>query len=146
MVEYTCSGYKETMSNRAFIQFKHEKDKELYFMLHPILQKILASMALYCHTHSMPFVITSTVSTLEEDQRINRVSSTHREARAADISVRGWDAFESADFVKLFNKEYGKYGAISKATGKSKLVYMHVGTAPHLHIQIHKKYKVDMSH
>ena len=92
------------VKKKQFIQFKYEEDKELYFMLHPVLQKILAAMALYCHSHSMPFVITDTISTVKEDERLNRVSSTHREGRAVDVSVKGWDAFYTNEFIQKFSK------------------------------------------
>lgn len=111
-------------------------------MLHPLALAILGHMSHYCLDNELPFVVTDTVSTLKEDQSINRGHATHRQGRAFDISVKGWDELDIRGFVEFFNEQWKSVAAISSETGEPTLVIDHVGTARHLHVQINARFKL----
>ena len=91
----------------------------------------------------MPCVVTDAVTTIEEDQALKRVSSTHREARAFDISSRGWSDLQKNAFMQEFSHKYAGLGALSAKDGQPKLVYLHdAGTGEHFHFQVARKYAV----
>ena len=139
---FTSGDFHNSLDNK--MKFKHKKDYKLFFSIHPILIMILGDMASYCLERNLPFVITSTRSTLKEDNKIKRRSSTHRTGRAADISVNGWDAFQIQDFAIYFNEKYEEYAALSSKTNEPQLVVFHVGTAPHIHVQVGWKYTYNL--
>lgn len=120
--------------------FKYKKDQERIFHCHPILLMILFDMKSYFDKHNFRFEITSTVSTLEEDKKLGRVSSTHRSGRAVDLSIRELDVYQVNTIRREFNAKYAQFAAISPHTGKPNLVVVHTGTAPHIHLQIHSRY------
>lgn len=119
--------------------FKHYIDEARLLYLHPLVISIMFDMKFYCDENKIPFIITSTVSTVDEDQEINRRSSTHRTGRAFDASLKGWSEKELIDFKKHFNNKYKHVAAVDKK-GRPKFIVDHVGTARHLHIQIHSRY------
>lgn len=116
--------------------------------MHPIMSLILIDMYWYCMARNMDFLVTDTVSTIEEDLEINRRHSTHREGRAFDISVRGdgWGKKNRKEFCNHFNHKYRDHAAISSSTLKPTLCVDHVGTAPHIHVQASRQYalKIDV--
>jgi hypothetical protein len=124
------------------MKFKHEKDHMLFFTIALELQILAYDMALYARDHlGVPFVITSTRSSIETDKAIGRVSSSHREGRALDLSIRGWDSTAIKDFVNHFNKKHEDIAAISGKTLKPVLcVYGDERHIDHIHIQVHKKF------
>ncbi len=124
--------------------FKTNKVKERSVYLNPFASYLILKMHLYCLNAELPFMVTDTVSTIEEDKRIGRKHSTHREGRAFDLSVKGWDADQILDFCNHFNEEYKEEAAISSKTLKPTLCVYHVGTAPHIHVQLARKYGIDM--
>lgn len=116
--------------------FKHKKDIERVLYLHPIALIILFDMHSYCLKRSLPFVVTATVTTQEEDEQLNRQSSTHREGRAFDLSIQGWTTDEIDDFMLHFQKKYDEFAA-KKINGEKVLIPpINHGTAPHFHVQI----------
>tara|TARA_Y100001963_G_scaffold17759_1_gene21914 strand:- start:10893 stop:11309 length:417 start_codon:yes stop_codon:yes gene_type:complete len=121
--------------------FKHKKDFDRYLNLHPVAFMLLAQMRLYCFEQSIPFKVTSTVSTKKEDESLDRVSSTHREGRAFDLSLRNWSEYEVINFKNKFEERYGHFGAIN-SNGEKRLIVDHTGTARHLHIQIDRSYTI----
>jgi len=99
---------------------------------------IVAAMSGYAQKNKLPMVITSGISSYAEDSYYKRVSRTHREGRAMDISVKGWQQLDIDKFVKFWNgHEHNKYyGAISSTTKQPNLVVYHdVGFGKHLHVQ-----------
>ena len=121
--------------------FKIKKDLNRFLNLHPVAFMLLAQMRLYCHDNGLRFRVTSTVSTKKEDQDLNRVSSTHREGRAFDLSIRDWSEYELNNFIGEFELRYGHFGAVSRG-GERRLIVDHTGSARHLHIQIDRGYTV----
>ena len=127
------------------IKFKHEEDKEMFTLLHPLLVMIFADMAYYAQSrHNIDLVVTDTISTLEEDKALNRVSSSHRRKIALDIRTANIDAFIVSDIIEYINKksEYNKYKYVS-LSGVRRLAYYHVGSAEHIHLAIHSQFGID---
>jgi hypothetical protein len=124
------------------LKFKEEKDKMLFSMLNPILIMIYADLYLYAkEKYNVELVITDTISTLEKDKELGRVSASHREARAIDIRTKDIDAFTVNDLVNYINTRlaYKKYHYMSKS-GVKRLAYYHTHRGEHIHLAIHKKY------
>ena len=125
------------------IKFKHEKDKMLFSSLHPILIMIYADLNWYAKFRcNIDLVVTATVSTLEEDKKLGRKSSSHREFRALDARTNGIDPFIVAELVEYINnkKEYLRYHYLSSG-GRKRLAYWHNnGNGDHLHLAIHSQF------
>lgn len=127
--------------------FKTDKIWKRSLYLHPIALMILWDMWGYCFERNLEFLVTDTVSTLEEDAEISRVSSTHRTARAFDLRNKSWSLQEIWDFERHFNDKYkDKYGAVDKYGKKHLIVSIAHGTGPHFHVQIHSKYKLNIDY
>lgn len=118
--------------------FKSLKAYERSFHLHPKLIEIMQDMQVWCDEHEMPFVVTETVSTQEEDDRLKRVSKTHLEGRAFDISAKGWGDQVVDIFCDFFDEKYKDVAAL-KQDGLPLLVVFHdAGTGEHFHVQIRR--------
>ena len=100
-------------------------------------------MNMWCNENKIPFKVTSTVTTIDEDRRLGRTSITHRTARAFDLSVRGWDHLEIRDFMNYFSRKYHSYAAVNTSGEPALIVYHNSGHGDHFHIQIHSRYKKD---
>jgi len=121
--------------------FKEEQIRQRSLRLHPIAMMILCDMLFWAKTNDCPFVVTDTVSTEAEDLELKRVSSTHRDARAFDISLREWDATLKQRFITHFRLKYDIYSAMGK-DGKNRLIVEHdAGTGNHLHVQLSTAFK-----
>ena len=126
------------------IKFKNEKDIKLFHCLHPALILIFADLNNYAfEKYGINLTVTQTISTIEEDIALNRVSNSHLECRAIDIRTKDIDAFIISDLVQYINGklEYQKYRYMSNG-GKSRLAYFHVGNEEHIHLAIHSKFKI----
>lgn len=101
-------------------------------------------MADWAKGHWLPFEVTSTVSTMEEDGCLSRVSSTHRTGRAFDLSIHGWLEPAIEEFSKVFNAKYLHVAAIGNQSGESELLVRHNnGNGVHIHCQIAKVFAVE---
>ena len=132
------------------ILFKHKKDAVLFPALHPILIMIVSDLWWYTYEkHGVELVITQTITTMEEDLKLNRVSSSHRESRAIDISVRDQnfniiDDFIIDDITHYINtrEDYSEYKYLSNS-GKKRLAYYHDNSnGAHIHLAIHSKFNI----
>lgn len=124
------------------INFKFEKDdKPMFFELHFLLAMVLIDMAAWCEKREIPFVITDTVSTLEEDELLGRVSASHREYRAIDLRSWTFTDYQRRAFIKHFNNKYKDIASISSRDLKPRLVVWH-GDPKHFHIAINAKYAI----
>jgi hypothetical protein len=107
---------------------------------HPVLMYVLSGFVIWATSEKIPVIITDSVSSLAEDQKLKRVSKTHREGRAVDISTRGWNAKQIQMSIDFLNSAYIHFAALD-IMGKPRLVVHHdSGSGPHLHIQINKAY------
>jgi len=125
---------------------KTKKIHKRSLYMHPIMSLILIDMYWFCMSKNMNFTVTDTVSTIEEDAKINRRHATHREGRAFDLSVKGWGKKFRKEFCEHFNKKYYNEAAISSSSLQRILCVDHVGTAAHIHVQVDRKYalKIDL--
>ena len=126
------------------MKFKSKKDKSKFFCLHPAIIMIFADLYNYTfEKHGVELVVTQTVSTPLMDKMLKRVSSAHRECRAIDVRTKDLDVYVLQDIMNYINdkEEYKQYHYVSKS-GQKRLAYYHIGTAEHLHIAIHSKYKL----
>lgn len=120
------------------LTFKTEKIKERFEEVTPLLKNMAYVMNAWAIERNLPFIITEAKTTKEEDAALNRVSGTHRDGRAIDVSVHGWSKDNISDFENEFNKSFKDIGAILK-NGYSKLVVYHNnGNGNHLHIQVRR--------
>jgi len=103
-------------------------------MIHENLMILLTAFIMWCHQHGKPAVVTSMIS----DKVYGRVSRTHAEGRAFDISVKGWSPKEIEKFVNYFNRTFKEIAAISKSDLKPRAAVYHQveGNAPHIHLQV----------
>lgn len=118
------------------VKFKDGQTASEFDQIKPELRAILNDMGRYCDLAGNRFVITDLLSSVADDARLGRVSTSHLEGRACDVSVIGWSEKFIKQFIEFFTDKYGHLGAVSKSDGKQKLIVDHVGTARHLHIQI----------
>ena len=122
------------------IEFKYSKDINLLYKVHPILLLIVADSSLFFFNYKKRFIITDSLSTTEDDMRLGRVSSSHREGRAVDVRINNLDP----DFVKewqaYMDSRYLSFAAVN-SKGFRKLIVLHgEGDNYHAHIQIHSSY------
>jgi hypothetical protein len=122
------------------IVFKNEKDKRNITLIFQPLQAIAIEMDSWLRSnYKIDLCITATLSTLAEDQALNRVSSSHREGRAFDVAIRTWSPTVLRSFIEFFNAKYSDLGAVSKTDGIRRfIVHKNHGTGPHLHVQVGK--------
>ena len=113
------------------------------------LMMIAGFVAHFCAERGITPVVTDIISTLEEDQRIGRKSSTHRTGRAIDYSLRhdhGWTNTYIAELESEINEKFSHVGALVDVGGElvSRPIVVHeskdsngnpVGV-PHAHIQV----------
>ena len=126
------------------MNFKHEKDEKLFLSLSPILIMIYADLYYYARSrHNVELVVTSTISTLEEDKKLGRTSSSHRQGRSLDVRTRDIDIWIIQDIMRYINekKAYVKYKYMSNS-GSRRLAYLHDnGNGMHMHLAIHSQFK-----
>lgn len=118
------------------LQVKELKNLTDLLEINPILFMVLGFVVAYCYKRGLPCRLTRVI-----DGRIPgvSVSDTHEEGRAFDMSIHGWGADDTQDFVRSMNEKYAEqYGALSLSDNQAKLVVYHVGTAAHFHVQIRK--------
>lgn len=122
------------------LEFKTAKERGEFSQIQPRLQFILEDMARWVHANGFRFVVTDILSDAYDDIRLGRVSTSHREGRAIDVSVKGWTPEFKKKFEQFFEAAYKDDGAWSKRTGKINLIELHDnGNGAHAHIQIRRK-------
>jgi hypothetical protein len=102
--------------------------------------EVLYEMGEYCEERKLPLVITDSVSTPAEDVQLKRVSDEHAQGRAFDISLHEWNDLEVRAFIDHFEKRFLSVAAVGKKSGMPRLIFRHVGTADHLHVQVARIY------
>lgn len=120
-----------------YLLFKTPLVKERADSLCLIANEIMIKMSSYCASKNMVFMVTETVTTLQEDIRLARVSATHRECRAFDVSVKNWSDEFRIEFMKEFDSIYSFAAPVGKQSGKpALLVYHDSGHGAHIHVQV----------
>lgn len=126
------------------MKFKHKHDESRFLSLAEPLQWLAHEMSFYCQFMNKELVITATRSTMEEDRALGRVSTTHLEGRAFDISVKGWEKEDIKEFMNRFDQIFNSWGALVKSpTGQKRvLLYDHgKGDNYHIHVQVRKDWQ-----
>lgn len=121
--------------------YQNSRAFERRFKLHPLVQNILDNVLIYISLRfqkPIAGLITSTVSTLEEDVILHRKSTTHLEGRAFDLSVKDFTENEITDIEVAFTRVAGHLGAINKDGSRALIVDHNSGFGRHLHFQIAK--------
>lgn len=116
----------------AFSRFK---------FLHPKAQQIALDSINWALTEGIEHpTITETVTLVEEDQALGRVSVSHSDCRALDLRSKGFTPDQRTRFEAYLVEKYGDIGAIT-SKGEKKLVVWHdSGHGEHFHIQLNKTY------
>lgn len=116
--------------------FKHRKSISRSLNLHPITAALLFYSFIWAKQRELPFIVTDTVSTEQEDRELERVSTSHKEGRAWDLSLKGWTHDDQTDFFIDFTDKFGHLGALT-TSGERRLIVIHNnGNGYHLHFQI----------
>jgi len=111
---------------------KPEVSAEDFTMLDPRLVGMFAHFLTYALDLGLPVTITSMISS-----ETPRVSRSHVEGRAIDVSGKGWSHEQAKLLEGKFNKWYKPIGAISSSTGLSNAIYYHnAGSGWHFHLQV----------
>lgn len=123
--------------------FKNEVIRYRSIFMHVLCINVMCDMAKWAEDRSLPFVVTETVTSLEEDQILNRVSSSHREGRAFDASTRGWPEEKILQFMAHFSEKYKGIAAVAGKSGSPTLIVRHdTGHGDHFHVQINASFKI----
>jgi hypothetical protein len=126
------------------IKYKSIQVEERASGISKVLFSILIEMGYFCQARGHDFVVTATLSTLEEDQKLKRKSASHREGRAADVRTRDWPEAFLKTFIEEFEGKYGAFGAVSLSDGKRKFIIdKSKQPSPHLHCQLGREYSID---
>lgn len=106
-------------------------------MLEPILFYVFASLCVYAKEYNLPVKITSMF-----DEVDGRITETHRDGRALDISSRGWPEDRIKDACNQINKKHSDIGAFSKKDGVPRACVYHKieDGVFHFHLQVRKNY------
>lgn len=105
---------------------------------------VMCDLVLWAKGKQLPCVISDAVSSQEEDEALKRVSSTHREGRAFDVSTRGWSKESIDECVRVMGFKYRHLAALGQ-DGNPRLVYFHnAGTGDHLHFQVAKRFAMPL--
>jgi hypothetical protein len=126
---------------KQYIQLKDSAKAEHLLKISPHLLQVLAFVSCFCVENDCQLVFSSILSTLEDDQRIGRTSATHREGRAADMSLSpsfGWTEKKIAKLKEELDKTYLHLGAIT-TSGAPLLCFIHrnaENVGRHAHIQV----------
>jgi hypothetical protein len=134
----------DNTSLASVVKFKNKKVEERTKTLDRNLFSILVEMGWFCSARGHDFVLTETVTTIDEDVKLKRVSNSHNQRRAADIRTRDWTENFVKMFVYDFNKKYNHIGAKSLTDGQRRfIVDKSKNKQPHLHIQIGTEFMED---
>lgn len=118
---------------------KPDVQDRIHFLCVPATM-ILCDVVLWCQVNGLPCVVSSARSTAKEDRILGRVSKTHLEGRAFDLSLIGWTNKQAKELSDYLFGKYSILGALG-ADGKSRLVVIHdVGHGNHIHVQVHSKF------
>lgn len=122
------------------IQFKDKETQHEFIKISTTLKDILFDMSLWLERKGITLVVTDLLSEKGEDEKLQRVSRSHQEGRAADIRVRDWPAEMRDEFEKHFEKKYSHVAAISKETGLPNLILIHEypNQGIHAHVQVRR--------
>ncbi|GEM_PF-4307774 len=118
------------------IKFKTNQEKKEYPLVKERLRIIAEDMAMFCNDNGYEFLITDVLSEESEDNKLKRVSKSHREGRAIDIRVHSWPLDFRKKFEQYFEDKYIDWAALSSNTLKPNLIVIHNNSnGIHCHVQ-----------
>jgi hypothetical protein len=128
---------------KSVVEFAKADTRDRLLNLSPAAMLVLADVLLWCSEKGLNPIVSGAASTLFEDQVLKRVSATHREGRAFDISARGLTKENIDEIIRVFSAKYRYLAALGK-DGQPKLCYFHnAGQGDHIHFQVSKRFKID---
>ena len=122
------------------VQFKHDIDKSRLFYMHPLIIMVMLDIANWHIERGIPFMVTATISTLDEDNALKRVSSTHRTGRAFDFRVKDLTEEQLTELVDTFNHKYKTIAATTHELEQTLVVIHGKNVNRHAHVQINSLY------
>jgi hypothetical protein len=114
------------------------KTRLLY--LHPMTMIFLCDVIQWAESKGLPVKITDAVSTRDEDKELDRLSATHREGRAFDISTKDWPRDLIDECRMVFFAKYRLLAAIGEGGEPRPIVYHDSGHGFHIHCQLGRKF------
>lgn len=102
---------------------------------HPVLKSLAAEMYQWTVQNNCPFMITESKTTEAEDRILHRVSKTHSEGRAFDVSYHNWNKENADKFIAYFSHKYAGIAAVTMS-GPTLIVFHDAGSGNHFHVQI----------
>jgi hypothetical protein len=120
------------------IEFKTKSVEDGVKHIHPILLEVMKEMDSWLEGYDGTHLrVSETLTTQAVDQRLKRVSSTHREGRAFDVGgVASWSKSKLQIFAQTFADKYKHLGAVSHSGSRSFLIAKDSGHGLHCHVQI----------
>lgn len=115
-----------------------------FFNLHPLTAIIALDVLHWCVDNGIQPMVSATASTFEMDTVLGRVSATHREGRAFDLSTHNFTLKQVNDCIKFFSDRYDEYAATNQAGEKALAVYHDAGTGYHLHFQVSREFALPL--
>ena len=127
--------------NEVFkIEFKPELDISDLRRMKPKIIWLMIDFWEYCKERNLYCCVTSMT-----EYASGRVSSTHREGRAFDASVRGWKEEDIETFLAHFNKKWANIGTAPRGKEPKAVIYHatknkdgEIVSPGHLHFQIRR--------
>jgi len=109
-------------------------------MIRPDLFIVLGYVSWWCFNNNLPCRVTSVIDDVPQ-----RVTKTHSQGRAIDVSTRGFGPKNISDLISFLEEKVGHFGAYSKSDGKQRVaIYHDVGMGPHIHIQVKRELNGDL--
>ena len=123
------------------VKFKDNSQRDEFFQLDDRLQFILEDCARWVTLNGFEFVITDMLSEEMDDIKLGRISTSHRDGRAADIRTKDWPEEFVKKFLIFIDAAHGHHGATSLSDGKRRVAVYHKvkDNVYHLHIQVKKR-------
>ena len=125
-----------------YIDFKDKVSHTDLHYINPYLFQILAYISIFCMKNKTILQLTSIHDDSNQDLLLGRVSKSHQEWRAFDMSLRhiyGWNDLLITKLEDEINQKFKDIGAISAKSGISTPIVIHDnGNGYHAHIQVRK--------
>lgn len=123
------------MSKIPEVCFKNDLIFQRFDECHPVLKSLAEEMCKWCSENKVLFMITESKTTDAEDRILHRVSKTHAEGRAFDMSSKNWKPEMIEKFIAYFSHKYAGIAAIG-ISGPRLIWYHDSGNGEHFHVQI----------
>lgn len=119
---------------QRFWTAKHNNvDYEEMSFTNPFLGIIFYYLVAWANEHKLPVIQTSVLGKAK-----GRISKTHEEGRAIDISVRGWPEKLIQEIKNEMNSIYRDWGTCRPGGIPKVFVYHDAGSGFHIHLQVRR--------